>query len=106
MSNFIATLEHLRCHFRVSLMQLWGIFGILALLGGILCLVIARVPANVSTRRFLTAKGVMWIICGIGCLVASMQDSASEAAVGVAAVLDSKVQRCLLHDPAICQGVG
>ncbi len=63
-----------------------ALLGIVALVVGLLCLACARTVGNVGARRFLTAKGVMWILCGLGCLVAAFQDSEAAA---VAAAIDT-----------------
>ena len=65
------------------------IIAILSVAAACLCLATARATANVSTRRFLIGKGVMWIICAVGSFACALQDSASEATVGITPAADS-----------------
>ena len=65
------------------------IIAILSVAAACLCLATARATANVSTRRFLVGKGIMWIICAVGSFACALQDSASEATVGISAAANS-----------------
>ena len=82
LASFLRALGDSR--FGLQAMDKLAVLGIVALVVGMLCLAVARTLGNVGARRFLTAKGIMWILCGIGCLLAAFQDSASEAAVEAA----------------------
>ena len=53
---------------------------------------------HANTRRFLTARSVMWIICGIVCILCSMQDLASKALIISAAVVESSAKATPQHN--------